>query len=235
MIAIDIPRRGRVEASYVLRMGREEAWADVRLEYAGISRHHLEIRADGEGYRLFDMGSSNGTTVNGKAVGQGGRFLVEGDVISVAGEVDLQVLEITPPPQAKRTRARDTLPNLAVELQDNVFMVSYRADGQTLVRDTMPFQLGLALSVLVLYQRDGLGPVSDTDMRSLVWRGDPKQQASGDINRLLLRMRKWFRDRGGDPPPIERRKGTFTTQLASRSLALVVKPDAWLYRFLDEA
>ncbi len=234
MIVIEVPRRGQVEAPYVLRMGREKAWADVPLEYRGISRHHLEIRADGDGYRLWDMGSSNGTTVNGKAVGQGGRFLVEGDMIGVAGEVELRVVSITTPSQAERTRARDTLPTLAVELEDNVFMVSYRGDGPAEVRDTMPFQLGLALSVLALYQRDGLGPVSDADMRSLVWRGDRKQQANGDINRLLLRMRKWFRDRGCEPPPIERRKGTFTTQLATGALALIVKPDAWLYRFLDE-
>jgi len=234
MIVVEVPRKGPVEADYSLRIGRERAWADLILEYGGISRHHLEIRADGVGYRVLDMGSSNGTTVNGQAVGQGGRFLAEGDVIGLADEVELRVLSLTPAPHTEETRARDTLATLAVELEDTRFMVTYRPDPLQVVRDTISFQLGLALSVLALYRRDGLGPVPDADLRALVWRGDPVQQRSGDINRLLLRIRKWFRDRGSEPPPIERPKGSATTQLDARSLALAVRPDAWLYRYMDE-
>lgn len=37
-------------------------------EAAGVSGHHLEIRREGEGYRLVDLGSTNGTWVKGNRV-----------------------------------------------------------------------------------------------------------------------------------------------------------------------
>lgn len=46
-----------------------------------VSRRHAEVRAEAEGYVLHDLGSLNGTTVNGQAVSQ--RLLEDGDVIGV--------------------------------------------------------------------------------------------------------------------------------------------------------
>jgi len=74
-IVVDAPGKGLVEADHILRIGRESAWADLILEPAGISRQHLEIRAEGTGYLLHDLGSRNGTKVNGDDVGERGRFL----------------------------------------------------------------------------------------------------------------------------------------------------------------
>ncbi len=232
MIAIEVPWRGRVEAAHSLRIGREAAWADVVLDASGVSRCHLEIRADGSSYRLFDMGSSNGTTVNGKQVGPGGRVLAEGDVIGVGGETEVRVLAVSAPPPTERTRKRGALPELVVELEEDRFLVSWRTGPGSTTRDTMPFQLGLALSVLGLYQLDRLGPVPDSELRALVWRGDSAQQQTGDINRLLLRLRRWFRDRGCEPPPIVRPKGSHTTRLED-ALDVDLHPDGWLYRYLD--
>ena len=46
-----------------------------------VSRHHAEIRKDDYGYRLVDMGSMNGTQVNGLLVRE--HVLTDGDVITV--------------------------------------------------------------------------------------------------------------------------------------------------------
>jgi Protein of unknown function (DUF3662)/FHA domain len=46
-----------------------------------VSRRHAEVRAEAEGYVVHDLGSLNGTIVNGQPVSQ--RLLEDGDVISV--------------------------------------------------------------------------------------------------------------------------------------------------------
>jgi pSer/pThr/pTyr-binding forkhead associated (FHA) protein len=67
-------RRG----SNVVGRGRD---ADFRLRDSGVSRRHLEIIWDGESATLVDLGSANGTTVNGVPVKTW--QLADGDVIRV--------------------------------------------------------------------------------------------------------------------------------------------------------
>jgi len=234
MLTVEIPGRGPMEVEHALRVGREQQWADVVLSGEGVSRHHLEIRATSDGYRVWDLGSVNGTTVNGRPVGVHGRALRVGDVVSAGKHEAATVLQITPPPMAAETRPSPDRAVLHVQLDDDLFVVTLRRGAEQL-RDTMPFQLGLALSLLVLFRRDGLGPVPDVDMRALVWRGDAHGRHSGDINRLLLRLRSWFRQRGVEPPAIERAKGSFRIVLEMPSPNVQVHPDGWLYRFLDGA
>ncbi|MEM9188282.1 MAG: sigma 54-interacting transcriptional regulator [Myxococcota bacterium] len=50
-----------------LRVGTQKA-ADLRIEDPAISRLHFEIQVDDHGYRLFDLGSTNGTFVDGYRV-----------------------------------------------------------------------------------------------------------------------------------------------------------------------
>lgn len=42
--------------------------AHIRIEDAGVSRRHAEVRREGDEVFLVDLGSTNGTTVNGRAV-----------------------------------------------------------------------------------------------------------------------------------------------------------------------
>lgn len=56
---------------------------DVVLDDPNASRRHAEVRADGDGYVLVDLGSTNGTTVNGQPIDH--RRLVDGDVITIGG------------------------------------------------------------------------------------------------------------------------------------------------------
>jgi pSer/pThr/pTyr-binding forkhead associated (FHA) protein len=53
-----------------------------------VSRHHAEIRADQHGLFIVDMGSTNGTLVNGIAIDT--HRLLHGDIVSI-GDHDLRV------------------------------------------------------------------------------------------------------------------------------------------------
>ena len=66
------------EGTHVIGRGQD---SNFRLPDTGVSRRHLEISWDGRGATLSDLGSTNGTTVNGNPVQQW--QLTDGDVIRV--------------------------------------------------------------------------------------------------------------------------------------------------------
>ena len=68
----------------VTRIGRATD-AEVRLADSGVSRQHAEIRLTGGGAMLVDLGSTNGTMVNGRRVGQ--VELADGDRITIGTSV----------------------------------------------------------------------------------------------------------------------------------------------------
>jgi hypothetical protein len=53
----------------------------VSLDDSRVSRHHAEVRPHGDGFAVVDLGSMNGTTVNGVAVKE--QPLADGDVIGI--------------------------------------------------------------------------------------------------------------------------------------------------------
>jgi pSer/pThr/pTyr-binding forkhead associated (FHA) protein len=55
--------------------------ADLQLLDQGISRRHLDIQFDGNFATAYDLGSTNGTSVNGHEVGS--QLLRHGDVVRV--------------------------------------------------------------------------------------------------------------------------------------------------------
>jgi pSer/pThr/pTyr-binding forkhead associated (FHA) protein len=79
--------QGRVRVLAVDRplvVGRATDCAVV-LDSNRVSRRHCEVAPDGEGCVLRDLGSSNGTRVNGVALGAGPRLLRDGDVLEAGG------------------------------------------------------------------------------------------------------------------------------------------------------
>jgi hypothetical protein len=65
---------------HVTTIGRSSD-CEIVLADPNVSRKHAEIRHIGEGYSLIDLGSTNGTEVNGQRVAE--TALMNGDVISV--------------------------------------------------------------------------------------------------------------------------------------------------------
>jgi hypothetical protein len=56
----------------------------ITLNDTNVSRRHAEIRPHGSGYAAADLGSTNGTKVNGMRI-DGERMLNDGDIVSVGG------------------------------------------------------------------------------------------------------------------------------------------------------
>ena len=65
----------------VVVVGRHDR-CDVRISSPQVSRRHCCLTLDGAGILVRDLGSSNGTRINGRSIEQG--VLQPGDVLSIA-------------------------------------------------------------------------------------------------------------------------------------------------------
>jgi len=67
-----------------VRVGRATANAEweVCLPDPSVSRPHARMEFIDENWILYDLGSANGTTVNGTAINEKGRVLRDGDMIT---------------------------------------------------------------------------------------------------------------------------------------------------------
>jgi hypothetical protein len=81
--------------------------SDVRLEDPGVSRRHAIIAQRGDGTRVLDDRSSNGTFVNGRQVTV--TYLNDGDVVRI-GRVVFRFVEVAPQTKAAPVRRRIPMP-----------------------------------------------------------------------------------------------------------------------------
>ncbi len=65
-------------------IGRSSA-SDIHLPDFTVSRNHAAIERAGGGWAVRDMGSANGTLVNGRALGDAGHVLQPGDEVAIGG------------------------------------------------------------------------------------------------------------------------------------------------------
>lgn len=75
-LKVSVAINGNELQSYVfdqkeISIGRDVA-CDVRLDNAGVSRNHAKLVVDGETVEIVDLGSGNGTFVNGERVSRVG-------------------------------------------------------------------------------------------------------------------------------------------------------------------
>ena len=82
-----LPPDGRVALGPLTAVGRDPA-SDLVLADPRASRKHVEIAREGATYRIRDLGSSNGTRLNGRRITDGELGL--GDVV-VIGETEIVV------------------------------------------------------------------------------------------------------------------------------------------------
>lgn len=95
-------------------IGREED-CHLRPNSDLVSRHHCVFTLDEYGLRLRDLGSTNGTLVNGERI-RGAVVLSTGDRVSI-GKLDFQVLVGDPITDETRTNLRADLGTEIIELE----------------------------------------------------------------------------------------------------------------------
>jgi len=79
----------QIELSHERTLVGRHASNDIQIDHPSVSRHHLELLLDDGNMWLIDLGSLNGTRVNGRRVKQ--LALQHGDVVSV-GDCDIRFL-----------------------------------------------------------------------------------------------------------------------------------------------
>lgn len=76
-----------------ITIGREST-ASLHIDDRALSRAHARLTQSGSGYTVQDLGSTNGTYVNGKPI-SGAYTLINGDIISLGEVVDLEFRKVT--------------------------------------------------------------------------------------------------------------------------------------------
>lgn len=103
VVEIDHAQRGDIRPTLCVLSGREpgrnyplpsgstvvgrSAGASIVLDSDGVSRRHAALVHHGGRVEIVDLGSTNGTHVNGEPVDQRGRMLAEGDRVQVGDAV----------------------------------------------------------------------------------------------------------------------------------------------------
>ena len=84
LLVVDGPGTKHVldQGSNVIGRGTE---ADIRLPDTGVSRKHVDVQLQGDTVTVEDLGSTNGTLVNGRRVGR--QQLADGDVVRIGHSV----------------------------------------------------------------------------------------------------------------------------------------------------
>ena len=62
-----------------------DSTCELVLPSPGVAPRHCQINRGDHGARLYDLGSANGTQLNGESIGPDDRSLHDGDVIEVGG------------------------------------------------------------------------------------------------------------------------------------------------------
>jgi len=107
----------------VWTIGRAES-ADLQIDSTRVSREHARIVLRNEKYTLHDLGSTNGTHVNGQLIDQ--IELADGDVIGVA---DTEITFLTRSPSQLRNMATQPLTESASHVVPSAQPVSPRQEA----------------------------------------------------------------------------------------------------------
>nr|MCU0636220.1 FHA domain-containing protein [Gemmatimonadaceae bacterium] len=117
-------RRVVVPVGMPVVIGREAA-CDLPIADPEVSRRHAELSADPDGLRVRDLGSRNGTFVNGVQVTDA--RLMAGDTLAVGG-VELIVIEDEPAPVITTPSSEGAvLPRMRSDTVDGPFVINERA------------------------------------------------------------------------------------------------------------
>ena len=171
-----------LDAGDAWRLGRSEA-LEVTLPWPPISRVHARLFRRGAQIWLQDAHSRNGVFLNGQRLGQDPVLLSDGDVIVLAGVIEMQFHD---PAQTVTQRAAGRLQGVWIDEETGDVWV----DGR---RVQPPLSMHQMRLLRALYQQPGR-PLSFEAIKQAVWpeenpEGVSKQAVDGLIKRLRQRLR----------------------------------------------
>ena len=178
----DEQKRWEMEGDELV-LGRDEN-ADVVLTPTLISRFHARVTKREGLYYVADLGSRNGTFLNGKAIGEGSRPLQTGDEIVVAGAISLRFEDPMETPLGPRI---GRVSGVWIDPESEMVWV----DALPVEPPPSKAQVGF---LRVLYEREN-EVVTRDQVIEVVW---PDVNASGvtdeAVDGLFKRLRKRLRD-----------------------------------------
>ena len=131
-----------------LRIGRNEP--TVPLNHRGVSRQHCLIRKQDAGFVLKDLGSHNGTFVNGERVGE--RILEHGDQVLigdteflfVSSDEDIPAISVSVELDDQNIDFRQTL---TLQADGSAYMQAQKALAESATNDRVRQDLGALLKI----------------------------------------------------------------------------------------
>lgn len=163
---LSIVRGPNAGASLSLAAGAAEwtigrsAQCDLQLEDQRASRRHFRLRSDGFGFAIEDLGSHNGTLVNGQKIA-GPQVLSFGDLITV-GDVELRLDAVATPPPVPGVSLADSREDLAGTIRLKVSEIASAAgavdqvDAQTRLDAVLSISESLRHAVSLEQVMDGI-------------------------------------------------------------------------------
>ncbi len=163
------------ETSFI---GRQPS-ANITLPLPRISRQHAKITNTSQGYFMVDLGSRNGTFINGEEIGPVPQRLATGDEIVLGGEV---VLHFNDPYETINGKMLGRVEGVWINPQTGAVWV----DAQQV---KPPLSVPQYALLSILYQAEGK-IVSRERIIAHVWSDAASEGVSSDaVNGLIKRLR----------------------------------------------
>ncbi|MDH3676451.1 MAG: FHA domain-containing protein [Anaerolineae bacterium] len=183
------------KASHVI--GRE-ADSDIQIDERQVSRRHAEITYSHQAYRIRDLGSKNGTFLNGQAVSQEPQPVRNGDEIGIAlcAKLTFVAEDATAPAVLLSRREAGLSMDLAAR---RVWVI-----GQEI---NPPLSLAQYNLLELLYKNAG-NVVSRDDVVTVVWSEEEAEGVSEQaIDALARRLRERIAETDPDNKYVETVRG----------------------------
>ncbi len=227
----DLPRftsldgDGEVTFAASLSIGRHPA-NDLVVEHPRVSSRHASVEWEGDRWRIKDLGSSNGTSVNGKRI-TGRRALKAGDVVRFARVSRWEVTHLCTPDEGEQLGATEKgsrrLGDVDPEVELHLAEVS---PGEGTIRvvgreDEWSVTTGNRFVLLLLLARAGNHWVDDDDLRIGLWgRPGVRDMDPSALHKLIHDTRKMFLQQGVNGWFIEKAGGRTRLRLAPERIHL---------------
>ena len=191
-----------IDASSVIA-GNSDA-VDIKLENRFVSRRHFQVRFDSDVFYISDLGSTNGTYLNGNKLNPNeDHILRDGDMIGLG--VDEVILIFSGPVGTVRI---DTAVIARASRGDDGDLVVDSSSRDVWVRDKkLPSLPRKEFDILeCLFQNRGQA-VSRDDIAAAGWPERPDDVPNADIDQYIRRLRRKIEENPSKPEIILTRHG----------------------------